>query len=657
MERTAPSKGVNRLRRIWPLLLLLVFTTAAAIGPAYFTRLSRSSLGAYQTALQSSPPRLPLPGTADPNMQPEAPALSEQVLVIVLSGLRRDTAWRLASVHYVAERGLAVPVTASVPTYGPANWYSLFAGADPAAVGHAGGRGPTVLDLAAAAGIDVAIAGSEPFQAALAPATATALPLPDGGPAAALAAVTEHWYAAHPGLLVAQIDWLDGPGHEFGPHSRDYLQRVGELDAALIRFLRTFDLDRATLLIVGDHGQTANGRHGGDEPDARRTLWVMAGPGIDASWQPADAQTMPQAGFAAVLSGLLGLPLPERATTAAGQELLALVPAGEAAAIGRWQTAAAHLAAWLQAAAPESAADGAASQPAASHVPAPASSAQGRLLHAELEADLQAALAAHARAQQLRRLPFAAGAAIVLLAMLTLLLLSPARQLLLIGLALYVGIALAIWLGPWQFGPFYAPHSGSLSWSSLPAHSDWSGYFRQRAFEASLVLALTATVTGWLTASVRSWEARRNKRVLMPPPVAFGLYLSAGAVAALGLVWLAVYTWIGHDYAVAPPPPRLWHALQLVAVYVQAAGFGAVAWAALAGIGGTFYLRYVPSQAEKPRIRDAALPGARSAPESDARSRRDGSAPGRVISLKDARTRDRAGPRPRRRSAPSEDGP
>src|SRR5690606_5173846 len=73
---------------------------------------------------------------ADPAGEPhqstaDGPALSPAVLVIVLSGLREDTSWRLASLQYVAERGLAVPVEAAVPTYGRTNWLAMFTGAEP----------------------------------------------------------------------------------------------------------------------------------------------------------------------------------------------------------------------------------------------------------------------------------------------------------------------------------------------------------------------------------------------------------------------------------------------------------------------------------------------------------------------------------------------
>lgn len=624
------------MRRFGSLVLLLAFAIAVAAGSAHFTRLSRHSLEAYQNAAFSSAATV-----AAQTAETDAARLTERVLVLVLSGLRDDTSWRFASLQYIAERGLAVPVDAAVPTHGPANWLAMFSGASPAALGlilpaaadpdaHAAlpvaATADTVLRRAVAAGITVEVVGSGPFRRLVAPPGAITRPLPEGIDAA-LTGIAEHWYTDEPGLLVAQIDVLDTAGHGAAPNSRDYLQRAGELDAALIRFLRGFNLNEATLIIVGDHGQLADGRHGGSEPDAVRTAWIMSGPGIDRDWRPEPDTAMPQTALASVVSGLLGLPLPERATTAAGQQLLALDDAGavaDQAARERWHTANANIARWLtytQATTPtrgESATADAA--PVSTDLPAvsvqvPATISDGTAEHSRLLSALDDALAVKTKAETIRRLPWTAGAALILLTVLIVVLLGAARSLVLTALAIYVFTSAVLWLGPWEFGPFYAPHSGSASWSSLPAHTAWAGYFRQRIAEAVAVLLPTAVLSGWLTARQRSSEARRSKRVQTPTPAALGLQFAVVAAALLGLVWLALFTIIGEQYDLNLPSLELWHALQLLGIHLQIVGYGAVGWAAAAAFGGAFHLRHVPDQSryERPVIvtRPAAGNGSR----------------------------------------------
>lgn len=630
------------MRRFGSLVLLLVFAIAVAAGSAHFTSLSRHSLEAYQNDALSSAGR-GASGASAASGAPRAPdtaaaegaSLTDRVLVLVISGLRHDTSWRFASLQYIAERGLAVPVDAAVPTHGPANWLTMFSGADPAALGFtmpaaidpsaaqaalpAAATADTVLRQAIAAGMTVEIAGSAPFRRLVAPPGAISRPLPEG-PDAALAAIAEHWYNDQPGLLVAHIDWLDTAGHDEGPNSREYLQRTGELDAALIRFLRSFNLGDATLIIAGDHGQLADGRHGGSEPDATRTAWIMSGPGIDAGWQPAPDTAVPQAGLASVLSGLLGLPLPERATTAVGQQLLALDEAtavADQAARERWHTANQNVARWLATvqAAVLSRGETAPVPPPPAPTAVPATTAEGAAEHSRLQSAVADALAAKARAETLRRLPWTAGAAVVLVTVLVLVLLGPARSLVLTAVVIYFAAAATLWLGPWEFGPFYAPHSGSLSWSSLPAHAGWDGYFRQRTAEAIAVLLPTAMLTGWLTARQRSSEARRSKRVETPVPAAFGLQFAAAAAAVLGLAWLAVFTLIGEHYDTNLPDPELWHMLQLLGIHLKIVGYGAIGWAVAAGFGGAFHLRHVPDQAryDRPVIVTRGATGSRAA--------------------------------------------
>src|SRR5262249_50966095 len=87
------------------------------------------------------------------------------------------------------------------------------------------------------------------------------------------------------------------------PHGQAYIDQLRFLDGLLDRLAAT--IDPATLLLVtGDHGMASRGTHGGEE-EARRTPFVLRGPGVKTGIM-AD---VPQTALASTLAVLLGLPM------------------------------------------------------------------------------------------------------------------------------------------------------------------------------------------------------------------------------------------------------------------------------------------------------------------------------------------------------------
>ncbi|XP_037082431.1 GPI ethanolamine phosphate transferase 3-like [Pollicipes pollicipes] len=118
------------------------------------------------------------------------------------------------------------------------------------------------------------------------------------------------------GRELARHDWtmfighmlgVDHCGHTFGPDHPQMARKLAQVDA-LVRNI-THQLDNDTILFVlGDHGMTRTGDHGGDsaaELDAG--LLVVSGRPLPAAPRPA---AIPQVDLVPTLSALLGLPIP-----------------------------------------------------------------------------------------------------------------------------------------------------------------------------------------------------------------------------------------------------------------------------------------------------------------------------------------------------------
>lgn len=67
-------------------------------------------------------------------------------------------------------------------------------------------------------------------------------------------------------LLVAHYLGVDHCGHKFGPLHSEMARKLGEMNAAIEKVIKQMD-DETTLMVIGDHGMTNNGDHGGDTPD------------------------------------------------------------------------------------------------------------------------------------------------------------------------------------------------------------------------------------------------------------------------------------------------------------------------------------------------------------------------------------------------------
>lgn len=249
---------------------------------------------------------------------PETPPLTDEVVVVVVDGLREDVARTLPTFRSVAEEGSWLTARTSQPSLSLPGWTLLTSGAPPEFSGVTTNwyDGPVRVDSlftsAERAGITTSIVGHSAWEQLYGQV------------------VTEGWFGGkddatsdkevgrqairiirrlHPELLVVHLPDVDNTGHSLGvgPEYREAAERA---DAVIGRVLEEAGND-ATIVLTSDHGHIDAGGHGGAEDVVTTTPLVVAGPGtvIGASGEASQADVAP------TVAALLGLSRPTHATS------------------------------------------------------------------------------------------------------------------------------------------------------------------------------------------------------------------------------------------------------------------------------------------------------------------------------------------------------
>lgn len=133
-------------------------------------------------------------------------------------------------------------------------------------------------------------------------------------------------------VLVLHYLGVDHIGHLSGPHSPLMIPKLQEMDGVLATLYGAIeqrdreDGTRTLLVVLGDHGMTEGGNHGGSSREECETACVFLSPHyaarVSADRPPRDG-VAEQVDLAPTLSLFLGLPVPSAST---GKLLLAAVP-------------------------------------------------------------------------------------------------------------------------------------------------------------------------------------------------------------------------------------------------------------------------------------------------------------------------------------------
>ncbi len=338
-----------KFSRTWVAVGLALSLALLAGGYVWVTG-TMDGMYAYRSPLKDRPPA---------PAESAAPALTRRVVMLLIDGLRYDTAQNetvmpaLAGLRASAAsaRMHSRPLSFSQPGYA-----TLLTGAwpelnDGPAVNLDRDLIPTItqdtlFSAARRAGLSTAVSGYDWFEKLLAPEDVTFSFYTPGEDAAADRQVVDAalpWLRARQGRLVLiHLDQVDYAGHhEGGPRDPRWNAAAARADGLLGEILAALDLSQDTLLVVSDHGHIDRGGHGGTDAITLLEPFVLAGSGVI----PGQYGEVQMVDAAPTLAALLGINLPASTQGAPLLDALSLAPTGRAALEAASQAQQARLAA------------------------------------------------------------------------------------------------------------------------------------------------------------------------------------------------------------------------------------------------------------------------------------------------------------------------
>lgn len=296
----------------WPTFLIpLVLMAWARYGAVDLAMASFDSATLYAGPYRSALP----PG-------PSGAPIADQVVLVVVDGLRQDTSQSMEFLNEMRSRGSDRTVVVGQPSLSYPGWTVIGTGAWQEASGFASNyvdRPIEVDSLLAAVGRTggtSAIVGSEGWdqlyrdQAGLvrivaAPETydsrETVLDHDRRVSEEALRLLAEA-----PTVLLVHFPSVDTAGHGWGGASAEYAAAAAQVDDLIRSLAGNLDLTRVALFVTSDHGHTDPGGHAGSEPEVLNVPLVGIGAGI----KPGEYPSATQADIAPTLALLLGAPIP-----------------------------------------------------------------------------------------------------------------------------------------------------------------------------------------------------------------------------------------------------------------------------------------------------------------------------------------------------------
>uniref|UniRef100_A0A182PJZ5 Uncharacterized protein n=1 Tax=Anopheles epiroticus TaxID=199890 RepID=A0A182PJZ5_9DIPT len=142
-------------------------------------------------------------------------------------------------------------------------------------------------------------------------------------------------------LIVAHFLGVDHCGHRYGPSHDEMRRKLTEMNE-VIRNITEQMTDGTTLLVIGDHGMTKTGDHGGETEDEVEALLFAYSKGSPLLPRAYDGQgeTMQQIDLVPTLATMLGVSIPY---SNLGQIMFQLLPDVRVDSFLRYQLALVHL--------------------------------------------------------------------------------------------------------------------------------------------------------------------------------------------------------------------------------------------------------------------------------------------------------------------------
>ncbi|XP_071440560.1 GPI ethanolamine phosphate transferase 3 [Hetaerina americana] len=111
-------------------------------------------------------------------------------------------------------------------------------------------------------------------------------------------------------LLIAHFLGVDHCGHKYGPYHPEMSRKLKEVNSAIRRIVDVMDED-TVLFVMGDHGMTSTGDHGGDSRDeVTAALFVYSPAPLIPSDLVEKVDSVSQIDLVPTLSIILGVPIP-----------------------------------------------------------------------------------------------------------------------------------------------------------------------------------------------------------------------------------------------------------------------------------------------------------------------------------------------------------
>ncbi|XP_004600272.2 GPI ethanolamine phosphate transferase 3 isoform X1 [Sorex araneus] len=111
-------------------------------------------------------------------------------------------------------------------------------------------------------------------------------------------------------VLIAHFLGVDHCGHKLGPHHPEMAKKLSQMDQVIQGLVERLQND-TLLVVIGDHGMTMSGDHGGDsELEVSAALFLYSPTALFPSAPPEEPEVVPQINLVPTLALLLGLPIP-----------------------------------------------------------------------------------------------------------------------------------------------------------------------------------------------------------------------------------------------------------------------------------------------------------------------------------------------------------
>ena len=109
-------------------------------------------------------------------------------------------------------------------------------------------------------------------------------------------------------VIIGHFLGVDHAGHKFGPSHTEMRRKLNEMNDVIAKTVRNMP-ENCVLFVMGDHGMTSTGDHGGDSDDELNSALFMYSNELKTV-KNATENKISQVDFVPTFSLLMGLPIP-----------------------------------------------------------------------------------------------------------------------------------------------------------------------------------------------------------------------------------------------------------------------------------------------------------------------------------------------------------